>query len=135
MKRLKTVIANSVDFSFSLNLPADTSLVQHTGFTGARVQHLRDNIVDIEPDLLMLIVGTNDLYDQTAETTAAIIFDSTIFTLNVPQVVLCQTIYRVEPTRLSRCPVNVIEFASKVESLNQMLNDNLVHVSSSLSGD
>ena len=116
-------------------------MVQHTGFPGARVQHLReniDNIVDIEPDLLILIVGTNDLYDQTAESTAAIIFDLTdsiIFTLKVPQVVLCQTIYRVEPTRLSRCPVNVVEFASKVESLNQSLNDNLVHVSSSLSGD
>ena len=42
VKRLKTFISDSVDLSFSLNLPAYTFLVQCTGFPEARVQHLRE---------------------------------------------------------------------------------------------
>ena len=59
VKQLKTFIVNSVDLSYSLNLPADTFWWNTLVF---RVQHQRskyDNIVDFEPDSVA-VTNSND---------------------------------------------------------------------------
>ena len=131
VKRLKTFIASSADLSHSLNLPPGKFLVQYSGFPGAQVHDLRaklDVISDFQPDLVIMLVGTNDLFHHSPSHTAAQItdlVDTLRFVLKVPEVVVCQTLNRGVPTTPSRYPVDVSEFAEKVSALNRTLDRTL----------
>lgn len=123
VNRLKSFIKSSPELSYSFNLPPQDFLVQYTGFPGAKVQELRANlehVSDFEPDLLIILIGTNDLYHFDATSTATYILDlvdTLQYILHVPKVVVCQTIYRVPAIGLSRYPVNVEGFSVKVDEL------------------
>ena len=138
VKHLKTFIKNSTDLSYSLNLPGQDFMIQYTGLPGARVEDLRnnlDNVTDFKPDLLVLIIGTNDLFNRSpCQVTSNIVdlVDTLLFLHRVPKVVVCQTLYRTPPARYTKYAVDIEEFNLKVDQLNRNLDSALKKVTSSL---
>lgn len=131
IRRFKNFIRDTEDLCFSLNLDQRDFFIQYSGFPGARVRHLRghlDVVSDFKPDLVFLVIGTNDLYDREARHTATEIVDlvdTLKFVLKVPEVVVCQTLYRRVPSKPSRYPVDVDIFGKKVDDLNDILESRL----------
>lgn len=66
VKRLKCFLREQVQLRFNLNL-SSSPLVQYSGYSGAVVGTLRSNltdIVDFSPDIVVLLIGTNDLFNS-----------------------------------------------------------------------
>ncbi|KAL4238778.1 hypothetical protein ACF0H5_003485 [Mactra antiquata] len=79
VKRLKDFIRRSEDISFSLGLSGN-HLIQYSGIPGATVEVLRRNldlVKDFQPDILILLIGTCDIYNRnlSAECVANKIID------------------------------------------------------------
>jgi hypothetical protein len=71
--RLKDFIRSGDGVDFFLNLRPSDYLIQFSGFPGATVGKLReqlDVVSDFQPDIVFLLVGTNDLYNDSVATTA-----------------------------------------------------------------
>lgn len=127
--RLKHFIARSEKLQFDFGFQVK-HLVQYSGMPGAKVTTLRRNlgaVSDFEPDILFLVIGTNDLYDpaNTPESVSASILDlvdTLLFMENVKYVIVCQVFHRT-PTRHTRYPVDLDWFNSRVDRTNILLNN------------
>ncbi|XP_052262097.1 uncharacterized protein LOC127865977 [Dreissena polymorpha] len=67
VRHLKDLIRHDSTLRFNLNLQGHP-LVQYSGFSGARVEtlhHRLTEISDFEPEIVVLIIGTNDIYDSS----------------------------------------------------------------------
>ena len=125
--RLKDFIRSGDGVDFFLNLRPSDYLIQFSGFPGATVGKLReqlDVVSDFQPDIVFLLVGTNDLYYDSVATTAQKIVDFTDtlrHMLNIKFVFVGQVTYRLPPQQATRYPVDVVQFNDKVDSLNSLL--------------
>ena len=128
--RLKDFIRLNKDFTFFLNLRPMDYLVQFSGFAGASVSTLReklDVVSDFEPDILFLLIGTNDLYNDSANSTAQKItdlVDTYHHILNIKYVFVAQITYRLPPQQPTRYPVDIVSFNEKVDEVNNILRIN-----------
>ena len=135
VKRLWEFIrANSEDFSFHMRLYNEgPPLIQYTGLPGAITTSLRqhvDAIVDFEPNIVILVIGTNDIYDYSLTPQAAAnrimdFVDSLLQEYGVEQVILLQTLHRHQPTVHTRFPVDVVSYNQRVDEMNLYLDQNL----------
>lgn len=78
--KLKDFIRSTDDVNFFLYLSASDYLIQFSGFPGATVDTLRnklDVVEDFQPDVVFLLVGTNDLYNNSVDSIAQKIVDMT----------------------------------------------------------
>ena len=102
--RLKCFIRDNSDYAFNLNIDGHP-LVQYSGFPGVTVTKLYnkiEHIVDFSPDLLFLVVGTNDIYDESVSTEEVA---NSIFNLaevihhqsKTQRIVIVQVLYRHPP--------------------------------------
>ena len=134
VKRLREFIRQSASIHFHMNLQGPP-LVQYSGFPGASIKTLRDNldvVADFGPDILVLVVGTIDIYNdrETPQTVAqgvCDLVDTLLFVTEVPKVIVLQTLHRVAPSIPTRYPVDDVKFNSKVDELNMLLIDRLNH--------
>lgn len=130
--RLRDFISGSDQVRFDLSL-SGPPLIQYTGFPGASVQSLRDNIEDVldfQPDIVILCVGTNDIYDARVSPRSVAqaimdLVDTLLFVHNVSSVIVLQVLHRCRPTGRTRYPVDVDWFNSRVDELNMLLIDGL----------
>ena len=67
----------------------------------------------------------NDLYNNEVSVTVTQLLDlldTLHFALNIPKIVVCQTIYQKTPVVRSRYQVNIETFTNKVDSFNTELD-------------
>lgn len=129
--RLKRFIRDNPSFKFNLNLSSNP-LVQYSGFSGANVHTLRDNLSDVtdfNPDIAVLIIGTNDLYsvdtDPMAVTMSILdLVDRLLFMEHVQFVIVMQILHR-QPACKGRYKVDTEWFNSRVDDTNLLLSSKL----------
>ncbi|KAH3816947.1 hypothetical protein DPMN_118472 [Dreissena polymorpha] len=100
VKRLKDFIRDDPSLRYDLGLTG-SPMIQCTGFPGATVDRFRNNledIVDFIPDIVVLVIGTNDIYDQNQSTlsVASAIRDfanTLLFVHGIQQVIVLQTLH------------------------------------------
>ena len=130
VRRLKCFIRDNSDYNFNLNRDGHP-LVQYSGFPGATVTKLYnkvEHIVDFSPDLLFLVVGTNDVYDVSVSTEDVA---NSIFNLaevihrqsKTQRIVIVQVLHRHPPSVAVRYPVDVDFYNNRVDQLNKRLGD------------
>lgn len=131
VKRLKCFLHEQVQLRFNLNL-SSSPLVQYSGYSGAVVGTLRSNltdIVDFSPDIVVLLIGTNDLFNPevtAVSLTSSILdlVDSLIFLCRVKKVVVCQILHR-QPTSTGRYRVDTEWFNNRVDETNHLLSSRI----------
>ena len=131
VKRLKNFLRDHTQLRFNLNLNS-YPLVQYSGYPGAVVDTLRSNltdVIDFSPDIVILLIGTNDLYwpevTPTSLTSAILdLADSCIYMCNVKKVVVCQILHR-QPSDTCKYRVNTEWFNGRVDATNQMLSSRI----------
>ena len=127
---MKCFIWDNSDHAFNLNIDGHP-LVQYSGFPGATVTKLYnkvEHIVDFSPDLLFLVVGTNDVYDVLVSTEDVA---NSIFNLaevihrqsKTQRIVIVQVLHRHPPSVAVRYPVDVDFYNNRVDQLNKRLGD------------
>ncbi|KAH3747123.1 hypothetical protein DPMN_181545 [Dreissena polymorpha] len=97
----------------------------------ATVDRLRNNledILDFNPDIVVLVVGTKDIYNRNQSplsVASAIrdIVDTILFVHGIPQVIVLQTLHRHVPTCHTRYPVDIDWFNYRVDEINSLLID------------
>ncbi|KAH3738400.1 hypothetical protein DPMN_045033 [Dreissena polymorpha] len=70
VNRLKDFIRHDPSLRYDFGLTG-SPMIQYTGFPGATVGRLRnnlENIVDFNPDIVVLVIGTNDIFDPNHST-------------------------------------------------------------------
>ena len=128
MKRLKQFVSESEGLSFSFNLQ-DAAFVQYSGYPAATVSSLRqrlDVVQDFDPELVFLVIGSNDLADfnnspQSVANAICDLVDTLLYILHVPTVVTCQILHRTVPHCQVRHPVDLLWFNDRVDQTNQKL--------------
>ncbi|KAH3787387.1 hypothetical protein DPMN_165511 [Dreissena polymorpha] len=102
---------------------------QFTGFPGARARSLigkMEFVANYSPEILVLLVGTNDLYvDVSVETFdehICGIVNEAISNIKVAKVIVCQVLHRCEPTIRTRFPMDLHGFNARVDKLNSSLD-------------
>ena len=98
VRHLRQHIHDSETLNFHLGLHGPP-LVQYSGYSGATVHTLRNQLEDVSdfsPDILVLVIGTNDIYNnnETPESEANQIMDlvdNLLFIIGVPKVIVLQT--------------------------------------------
>lgn len=129
--RLRNFIKYNADVNYSLNLRQSDYMIQYSGFPGASVETLLaklEVVSDFHPDVVFLLIGTNDLYSQTAADTANKIIKLVNILetdLKIRYVCVGQITPRAEPKQPTRYPVNIETFNNKVHMLNKLLYDRL----------
>jgi lysophospholipase L1-like esterase len=126
--RLKSFIPTNDKFNYKLNLH-QPALVQYSGYSGANIAKLRDNletIEDFQPHIVIVVIGTNDLYDnsntpQSVTQQIMDLVDSLLFRYDVQKVIICPVLHRIEPTVRTRWPVHVPSFNRRVDETNTLL--------------
>ena len=101
VRRLKDFIRESDNFTFTWDLQGPP-LIQYSGFPGADLNRLRNNIdviEDFDPDVLFLFAGTNDLFhsEVTPSELAGQIVDfvkSLLFSLKIRKVEVMSITHR-----------------------------------------
>ena len=119
------------DGAFHLNIQGPP-LIQYSGFPGATVSSLRDNldvVSDFNPNIVVLVVGTNDIYKSvntpvTVSQQIVDLVDTLLFVLGVDKVIVLQTLHRYVSLRYSRYPVDPQWYNPRVDELN-LLSANL----------
>ncbi|KAH3833698.1 hypothetical protein DPMN_107010 [Dreissena polymorpha] len=132
VRHLKDFIRHDSTLRFNLNLHGHP-LVQYSGFSGARVEtlhHRLTEISDFEPEIVVLIIGTNDIYDSSCSILSVAnkiedLVRTLLFELNVRYVVVMQCLHRCTPQVSSKYPVDTIWFNNRVDSLNLLLSERL----------
>lgn len=92
-------------------------------------------ITDFQPDLVTVFIGTNDLFHEESCQTAAKITDLVdvlLYMLEIPKVVVCQTLYRIHAVKPTKYSVDLTHFNLKADKLNRRLKYSLKEISSSL---
>ena len=131
VRRLKDFIRSSEDCTFSWNLDGPP-MIQYSGFPGADVHRLRNNIEvieDFDPDVVFLFAGTNDLYHAwlSPADLASRIVDLVKFlldSLRIKKVVVLSITHRC-PSSRTRYPVNIDWFNTRVDQTNAELSERL----------
>ena len=106
--RLKQFIQTHEDLSFTFNLRPREYLVQFSGFPGACVEDLLKNlevVSDFHPDIVILLIGTIDLYNYGPVVTAEKIKDFAAILhnrLHIKYVCVGQILYRSIPHQPTR---------------------------------
>ncbi|XP_045157215.2 uncharacterized protein LOC123523618 [Mercenaria mercenaria] len=141
VKRLKQFIQDSDDLKFNLDLNS-RHMVQYTGFSGATIMTLRqhlDQIEDFAPDLVVLVIGTNDLCDASMSSDGVAnqlmdLVDTLLFVIGVPKVIVTQILHRTEGNIRSKHWVDIDWFNNRVDKTNIILStlDNKPHHRSKL---
>ena len=132
VSRFKSFVRDDLDGAFHLNLQGPP-LIQYSGFPGATVSTIRDNldvVSDFDPDVVVLIIGTNDIYSASNSPASVAqqisdLVDTLLFILNIPQVVVLQVLHRNTTSRYTRYPVDPEWYNPRVDELNLLLNDKL----------
>lgn len=132
VKRLRQFIRLNSCHRYDLNIQGNP-LVQYSGFSGSTVPDLRkhlDVVTDFSPDIVILIIGTNDLYkqDSTPNSVASSIVDlvdTLLFVIGVRKVIVMQVLHRLQPSRHTNYPVDLVWFNARVDELNYLLFDRL----------
>ncbi|KAH3711068.1 hypothetical protein DPMN_070567 [Dreissena polymorpha] len=130
VKRLKDFIRQDPSLRYDLGLTG-SPMIQYSGFPGATVDCLRNklqDILDFVPDIVILVVGTNDIYNpnQSPLSVASAIrdfVDTLLFVHGIPRVIVLQTLHRHSPTCHTRYPVDIHWFNNRVDDLNSLLID------------
>ena len=128
VSHLKSYIRDTPTRQFDLNF-REPKLVQYSGYSGATVPTLRqhlDAITDFEPEIVVLLIGTNDLYypDRSPEGVACAVMDlvdTLLYRCGAKYVILFQTFHRTTATRPSRFPVDLEWFNDRVDIFNRLL--------------
>lgn len=136
IKRLKLFIQDSDDLNFNMNF-REPKLIQYSGFPGAQVETLRQNLTvvkDFDPDIIVLVVGTNDIYqpNKSPNSVAQAILDLTdtlLYVIGVKRVVVFQVFHRIRPSRRTRYPVDLDWFNDRVDETNLILTRNIPNIS------
>ena len=130
--RLKRFIADSPEHRFDLGLRQQV-MIQYSGISGATVLRLADNlevVQDFSPDIVFLMVGTNDLfYPHTSpDSLSKEIFRlvEALITSGVRYVIVSQILHRMD-SRFTRFPVDITWFNARVDTTNNLLKDQLSH--------
>jgi hypothetical protein len=131
LKCLKCFLRDKVQLRFYLNL-SSFPLVQYSGYSGAVVGTLRSNLTDIVDflhDIVVLVIGTNDLFSPEITTVylTSLIFDlvdSLIFICCVKKIAVCQILHR-QPTSTGRWIVNTEWFNNRVDETNNLLSSRI----------
>lgn len=129
VKHLRQHIRDDPMLKYNLNLEQPV-LVQYSGYGGASIESLKENLTDVtdfDPHVLVLIIGTNDLYDTTKTTQAVAsriidLVDTILFVCKVSTVVVCPILHRTEPTKRTRYPVDVDLFNQRADETNFTLS-------------
>ena len=120
------------DGAFHLNINGPP-LIQYTGFPGATVSVLRDNldvVADFNPHIVILVIGTNDIYDvvnspNTVAQQIVDLVDTLLFITGVHKVIVLQTLHRQRSVRYTRYPVDPDWYNPRVDELNKSLSEKL----------
>ncbi|KAH3701603.1 hypothetical protein DPMN_076592 [Dreissena polymorpha] len=131
VSRLKDFIRHKDELNYRLGLQLGT-MVQFNGFPGARARSLigkMDFVADYSPEILVLLVGTNDLYEDVSvesieEQICDIVYEA-ISNIKVAKVIVCQVLHRCEPKIRTRFPVDLHWFNARVDKLNASLDTTL----------
>lgn len=129
VRRLKSYIKSSSDASFHFNLEGHP-LVQYSGYPGAIVDRLMtklEHISDFAPDIVLLVVGSNDIYDcfVDPEDVAAKIMNlasSIHIQCRVQIVIVAQITHRCPPSVTIRYRVDTSIYNGRVDTLNRSLH-------------
>lgn len=108
-------------------------LVQYSGFPGARVRTLEQNlevVEDFHPDILVLIIGTNDLCDTNTTPSAVVhkicdLIRTLLDVIHIPRVIVLPCLHRAWPEVRSRFRIDPVLFNQRADSLNLLLSTHL----------
>lgn len=128
VSRLKDFIRYDSSLRYDLGL-AGCPVIQYSGFPGATVDRLHSKlqkILDFNPDIVILVIGTNDLYQphQSPLSVASAIrdlVDTILYVDGISQVIVLQTLHRHLPTCQTRYPVDPQWFNTRVDEMNRLL--------------
>lgn len=129
IKRLRDFVGQSSSLRYDMGL-AGPPLVQYSGYPGATTTVLRaklEDVIDFEPDLLILCVGTNDIYDarRTPASVARdiyILVDALLCSCPNAKIIVLQVLHRTPSKVHTRFPVDVDWFNTRVDQLNRLLS-------------
>lgn len=132
VSRLKQFIRSEPDLRYDFGL-ATPAMVQYNGYPGGTIRTVHKHlevVSDFAPDIVVVLLGTNDIYDANVTIKdVANQFHSLLETLihgfKVPTVVVCQVLHRTPATVATRYPVNYESFNSRVDQLNILLGQQL----------
>ena len=132
--RLKRFIRDGYSLKYNLNLQSNP-MVQFSGYPGARISTLRNNLSDItdfNPDIAVLIIGTNDLYSLEEDpisvaTTILDFIDTLLFVEQVQKVIVLQILHR-QPSQTGRYQVDTDWFNSRVDETNLLIATQLLQL-------
>ncbi|XP_053389057.1 uncharacterized protein LOC128552080 [Mercenaria mercenaria] len=132
VKRLKDFVINQEDFPSNLKLRANP-LVQYSGFGAGHVHTLKQNldvVRDFKPDLVILIIGTNDLssIDKSPNTVSAAIMDlvdTLLFIEQVRSVIVFPILFRKLNSQHNRHTVDIPWFNDRVYETNALLESKI----------
>ena len=127
VRRLRQFISEQPDLKFNLNLESKP-LVQYSGFPGATVRVLHDkleHISDFSPSIVVLVVGTNDLYNRSTDIgqfcdNVMTLIDIMLNDLKVKRVIFLQIVHRTHSDS-TRYPVDLSWFNARVDEANNLL--------------
>lgn len=126
VKRLKRFLRDHMQFRYNLNL-VSSPLVQYSGYSGAVMDTSRSNltdIIDFSHDIVVLLIGINDLsHPQITPGSYAILdlVNSLLLRCNVKRVVVCQILHR-QPSSTNKYRINTEWFNTRVDETNRMLS-------------
>lgn len=92
----------------------------------------KTSIIYFSPDMLLLVIGTNDIYNnsETPESVAwhvCDLVDTLFFVIGIPQVIISQTLHRSNSSARTIYAVNSDWFNTRGDELNMLLMDELNH--------
>lgn len=135
VSNLRTFIRHESELSFSFNLDPARFLIQFSAFPGARTSTLKsdkclESVQDFEPDIVILFVGTCDIYNATESPNSVAeqicsLAETLNSRMNVKQVIVMQTVHRILAQIATRYPVNCAWFNTRVDALNLKLRRQL----------
>ena len=131
VQQLKGYIEDSDNRTLSLGL-RDT-IVEYSCFPGATVPDLVEKlqvVKDFDPDIVILIVGTNDLLNpQNSPLSVANaikdLADKLFFVYHVPDILVCEIFHRIAPSQMTDNPVDLAWFNPRVIETNKALIEKL----------
>ena len=126
--RLKRFISDSTNIRYDLGL-RQSVLVQYSGFPGAKINTLHEHldvIEDFAPDIVVLMIGTNDIYSEfnTPSDVASDIVTlvGKLVTKHRVQYVIVGQILHRAPAVFTRYPVDLEWFNCRVDATNQLIS-------------
>ena len=129
VSRIKQFIREEPSLKYDLGLQGNP-LIQFSGYPGATIDRLREKlevVSDFSPDILIILIGTNDIYDVNLTVDGIVdrLCDMVAYSLHflqVPKVVVGQILHRCTPSVRSRYPVDREWFNDRVDTVHLLLS-------------